>query len=211
MKNAWKNKNVFVKQLQYNQQELSEIKEGQFNYPAHWYLFLSMMHHFNPRSILDIGCGVGAYYKLCERHLPNTEYAGVDYSEDAIEIANHTWSQGSFAVKDLWELTEEDVNSYDVIFVGALLDVMPDADAALDFLLGLHAKNVFISRIRLTDEPSHYKTYTAYEEIETCDYHHNNKNFERLVENGGYTVEAAAGDDYGTGFAAHYYLRRGQQ
>ena len=210
LKNAWKNKDVFEKQLQLNLQELREIKEGQFNYPAHWYLFLNIMHQFSPRSVLDVGCGVGAYYKLCERHLPNTKYTGVDYSADAIEIAKNAWPYGDFAVKDMWGLTEEDVSSYDVIFVGALLDVMPDADAALDFLLNLYANNVFISRIRLTNEPSHYNTYIAYEEIETCDYYHNNENFKRLIESSGYEVVAAAGDDYGTGFAAHYYLSKGK-
>lgn len=205
IKDAWKNENIFAKQLQYN---LMELSIGQHGYPPHWYAFLDLINRFKPNNILDIGCGAGVYFKLCEMYFPDMKYTGVDYAEEAVSVAERAWPNGSFAVKNIWDMDENYVGKHEAILMGALLDIMPDADAALDFALSLNPHNILISRVRLTEKPSYYETYAVYEEAETCKYYHNNEYFQQSITKHGYEVASSVGNDFGTGFDAHYYLTK---
>lgn len=181
---SWKNKNVFIKQLDLNLRELSNK-----NYPEHWLAFIQLINMEKPNSILDIGCGCGAYYELCRKEFPWLKYTGVDYSEEAITLASNKWSHSEFFVKDYKELTPEYVKQFDLIHLGALLDVLPNGDEALEFILSLGAKNVLIGRMKITDNPSHFETYTAYDEITTYAYYHNKTNFLDLCKKYHYIVK----------------------
>jgi trans-aconitate methyltransferase len=181
---SWKNKNVFMKQLDLNLKELSNK-----NYPEHWLAFIQHIKTENPNSILDIGCGCGAYYELCKVEFPLLKYTGVDYSEDAITIASNKWAYSEFFVRDYKELTPEYVKQFDLIHLGALLDVLPNGDEALEFILSLEAKNVLIGRMKITDKPSYFETYTAYDEITTYAYYHNKSNFLDLCKKYHYIVK----------------------
>ena len=75
---SWKNKKVFEKQLELNKFEFNNL------YPQHWFDFLNTIKSLNISNILDVGCGSGVYYKLCQKEIPNINYFGVDYSIDAI-------------------------------------------------------------------------------------------------------------------------------
>mgnify|MGYP003135524552 CR=1 FL=1 len=92
--NEWKNKEVFKSQLKLNEKELD-------NYPIHWSEFLYAFNLIkpSPKTLLDIGCGVGVYYELCRRHHPEIEYCGVDYSKEAIQLAKNKWKGGSWSTK----------------------------------------------------------------------------------------------------------------
>jgi trans-aconitate methyltransferase len=182
--NSWKNNNVFKKQLELNIKELSNEQY----YPSHWKAFLVLLKQNNPKSILDIGCGCGAYYALCNRELNGLIYTGMDYSEDAINLAKNYWSYNGFIVKNYLDLTKEFVNDYDLLHLGALLDVLPNGDEALEFILSLEPKNVLIGRVKLTNKPSFYETYTAYDEITTCAYYHNKENFMLSCKKYGYEI-----------------------
>ena len=186
--NAWKNKVVFDKQLKFNEQEFS-------SYPLHWVSSLQLMEHFKVTSILDVGCGCGSFYKVCKDSLPEVFYEGADYSEDAISLAKKRWEYDGFHVKDVMNLVKEDVESFDLIFLGAVLDVSPKGDDLLDHILSLDAKNILIGRAKLTNETSFYETYTAYDEITTCAYYHNKKNFVDSCEMSGYDI-FSIGDNY---------------
>lgn len=182
--NSWKNEIVFQKQLNLNLQELS----SKTLYPSHWNAFISFIKYINPITILDVGCGCGAFYKLCSVEFNNLTYTGVDYSEEAIELAKKYWGYTGFFVKDYLSLTKEYVSNFDVLHLGALLDVLPNGDEALDFLLTLSSKNVLIGRVKLTENPSYYETYTAYGEITTYAYYHNRQNFLDTCNKHGYNV-----------------------
>jgi trans-aconitate methyltransferase len=174
--NSWKNNNVFKKQLQLNLIELT----NKTTYPSHWNAFISFIEEINPKTILDVGCGCGSFYKLCNIEFPDVKYEGIDYSIDAIELAIKTWSYNNFSVKDYLLLTKDEISTYDVIHLGAILDILPNGDEALDFLLSLEPKNVIIGRMKITDKPSYYETYLAYDEIMTYSYHHNKENFLKI-------------------------------
>lgn len=191
---AWKNKNVFQKQLECNIQELSSKQ----SYPPHWNASIELIQHHEPKTLLDIGCGCGTFCEVCFRNVPNVLYTGMDYSEDAIEIAKEKWNKDAFFVKDVWELTEEDVEPYDLLYMGALLDVRPDADAILEHIFKLKPKALLISRMKLTDAiDSYLETYDAYDEITTCAFYHSGKKFVDMCKDNGYNI---------TNIQDNYYL-----
>jgi len=168
--NSWKNKNVFKKQLDLNINELSN------SYPQHWLDFIKFIKQENPKTILDIGCGCGSYYELCNREFTDIKYTGIDYSLDAIELAKNKWNHNEFYVKDINELSSEYIKEFDIIHMGALLDVLPNGDEVLENILKLLPKKLLIGRMELTDKPSYYETYKAYDEIITYKYYHNKEN-----------------------------------
>ncbi len=184
LKNAWKNEKVFQKQLDYN---LKELKSKE-SYPPHWHSCMSLIEHFGPKSVLDIGCGCGSLSEVFRKEFPDIKYTGTDYSEDAIELANKTWKSFDFYVKDVMDTEKQDVSEYDLLLVGALFDVMPNGDEAMEHLMSICSGSMLISRMKLTENESYHTTYKAYDEIETCAYHHNKNNFFDMCDKYSYNV-----------------------
>jgi len=182
---SWKNnKNIFYEQIELNLKELSS-KE---NYPQHWKDFLVVLDKITINSILDIGCGCGAYYGLLQQNLKDINYTGIDYSTEAINIARNQWKQDNFFVKNVWDLDNAFISDYDALHSSALFDVMDNGDEALNFILGLHPKIFIISRMAFTDTPSYYDTYLAYDKLETCRYYHNTTKFIDTCKANGYMI-----------------------
>ncbi len=184
---SWKNKEASVRQLELNKKELSNTN----NYPDHWKFFLKFVLDQKDiiKSVLDIGCGVGAYYKLCLDNNLGVKYTGIDYSASAIEMAKNHWKYDQFFEMDLWDLTSDYLKQFDLIHLGALLDVLPNGDEALEFLLSLNAERILISRMLIGKTPSEYTTYTAYDIIPTYSYKHNQKNLIILFEKYNYEFD----------------------
>lgn len=179
---SWKNaKSAFHRQLALNQEQLN-------NYPAHWDHFVDLVRASKVTSILDIGCGCGTYCKICEVNFPEVEYYGIDYAEEAISVAKNEWGDDMFAVMDYKSLTKGYVQRFDALHMGALLDVLPDADAALDFILSLDVKHVIISRMRMVNGESRTESYVAYDEIRTTTYYHSQKVFSEICNKHSYQV-----------------------
>lgn len=185
LKESWKNKSVFQRQLDLNLRQL----DGGFSYPPHWRQMLQVLGTLRPKSIHELGCGVGAASQVIKTHIPSIEYSGSDYSEDAIDIAKKQWgSPDKFSVLDIRDMTEDFVQKYDCLLEGAVLDVIPDADDVLKFLLSLKPKNLYLQRMKFTDKPSYYEEYEAYGEITTCQYYHNIDNIFNMSEARDYDI-----------------------
>lgn len=199
--NSWKNTSVFKKQLAFNLKELSG------NYPVHWIIILSLIKKYLPSSFLDVGCGCGALYEVCFKEFPNMSYYGVDYSEEAIDLAKLSWCGDSFSVKNYLSLTTDYVAKFDLIHLGALLDVLPNGDEALEHMLSIKPKSLLISRMKFTELPSFYETYKAYDEITTCAYYHNKDNFIKLCEKYGYEISDTLNNGNDTTHK-HVYLNK---
>ena len=179
---SWKNKEIFNIQLELNIKELND------NYPSHWLDFIKFLNIYKPQSMLDVGCGCGAFSELCNKEFPGLKYVGIDYAEEAIEIAKEQWKGVNFMVKDYKELDKEFISEFDLIHMGALLDVLPNGDEALEYILSLSPKQVLIGRVRLTDNGSHNSKYLAYDKITTYAFNHNQENFIKICKKYGYDV-----------------------
>ena len=187
----WKNKDVFRQQLERNVQELNGP------YPEHWTFLLNHLNQeFAVRSdvisVLDAGCGVGAVGQLLttQIHHPLT-YRGVDYSLEAVEIAQNTWGRErkSFIVKDFQELTPDYCKNINVLHATGLVDIMEDGTRCMRHLLSLGVENVLLTRINTTDKPSYAEKYEAYG-IETFSYKMNYLEMADIVLNSGYRIKA---------------------
>ena len=191
--NSWKNSNVFQSQLSLNLKELS----SENMYPPHWLSFLELVNSFQPKTILDVGCGCGAYYELCKRHL-DIEYTGIDYAKEAIELAKKTWSYDNFIVKDYKELTSEYVQGFDLVHAGAMFDVLPNGDEALEFVMSLKPHSLLIGRMKLTDNESYYNRfrYIPYDSIETYEFYHNKNKFFNICLKYNYSIHQASDSFY---------------
>lgn len=181
----WKSEEVSKKQLELNMRQLS----SRMNYPAHWNFFIGFISEKGIKSILDIGCGVGSYAGLLKQNGFETGYTGIDYSEKAISMAKEQWGFGDFICMDYRNLTKEFISDFHMVHLGAFLDVLPNGDEVLEFILSLEPRNVLISRIEFTKDPSYFTTYSAYDTITTYSYKHNRKNLAMTVERYGYEYE----------------------
>jgi trans-aconitate methyltransferase len=185
LNSSWDNQSVFAKQLELNLSELSSPN----SYPPHWFDFINLAKTVSPTNILDVGCGCGAFFRICELHFPDSNYKGCDFSEHAIKLAKQQWGDFAFFKANLFDLSKESVNEYDLIHFGAILDVLPNGDEALDFIFSLNIQNFIIGRMKLTEKESFYNTYTAYNEIVTCEYFHNINNLESSLVKYNYSIK----------------------
>jgi len=177
---SWKNKNCFTGQIKRNLIELNN------NYPQHWLDFLTLIKKVGTKTLLDVGCGSGVIYKLCEKEYPLL-YTGVDYSSDAVDVSKTQWGYEEFYEKDYKDLTKEYLEKFDTIHLGALLDVLPDGDKSLESILSLSPKNCIITRIRFTDKKDHNKLYQTPYGNKTYEFYHNKDNFYNTIARYGYS------------------------
>ncbi len=186
---SWKNNKVFKKQLSLNIKELE-------NYPNHWYSFIRIIEEIKEKiNLLDIGCGVGTYSELCKRHFKDVSYTGIDYSEEAITIAKETWKNNSlFLTKNVYDLDEEFISNYNLIHMGAFLDVLENANEVLKLILSFSVKYVLISRIDIA-ENHNCTTYKAYDEIITYKYVHGKNEFIDSINSFGYLISKVDGNN----------------
>jgi SAM-dependent methyltransferase len=115
-----------------------------------------------PARLLDFGCGTGHYGELLERHFPGSfEYTGCDYAPEMVEAARAEWPGRTFVVNDLFD-NRLHLGSYDVLLAGALVDVLPEYERALDQLLGSPVPYVLLHRQQLTQGRSRTEVAPGY-------------------------------------------------
>lgn len=188
-KNSWKDSTaVFQRQLSLNISSLAQ-QQSSSDYPPHWISLFDLLRRgmeiIDIKKVLDIGCGCGACKELIRRVYPQLEYTGMDYSEKAIEMARLAWG-GDYRVKDLWEITPEDVAGFDLVHSDALLEVLPNGDEGLAHILSLNAKSLLLNRVQNGDKENHYTTYDAYDILPTYSYYFNRKELLDAFKEAGY-------------------------
>jgi trans-aconitate methyltransferase len=132
--------------------------------------------------MVDIGCGSGSFSKFCKVMFPDISYTGMDYSPNAIGLSKSAWPSTDFFLKDFWSLTSKDMQKYDLIYEDALLDVLSNGDEALNHIMSLKTKAVFLNRVKNGPEPSHYTTYDAYGYLPTYSFYHNREKLIASIE-----------------------------
>jgi SAM-dependent methyltransferase len=115
--------------------------------------FLKALDIINPRaydSLLDVGCGVGPYGVLCQRHYPSLRYYGTDFSPAMIECAHILGCHNDYAV---CKFEDNKFDQYDIILLGGVLEYAGTWNA-LQIVLDRFKSYIILNRIRLTDGPS---------------------------------------------------------
>lgn len=183
----WMSDDVFQQQIDINLQYLNNN-----NYPQHWLDFLEIMNFLSNKietiKLLDVGCGSGYYYKICKQHFKNIDYTGIDFSVNAINVCKKIWSTNKFFVMNYAELNNEFIKTYNIVHAGALFDVLPNGDEALDFILSFQTDYVIIGRINFTDMESHIYECEAYK-TKFIRYRHNINNFKNICNNNNYNIK----------------------
>lgn len=189
---SWKNKSVFNKQLALN---LEQLKANP--YPEHWQAFLKAVSLIkDPKVLVDVGCGCGAFSELLKDNYPDISYIGYDYSSEAVELARSTWKQGLFEVKNYLDLTPDDFKNGEILHACGLHNILFDGDGCMDVFLSLKAKYLILGKISLTSEPSYFRTYSAYDEITTYQFYHNRGSLiEKINKNDYEFIEINPGRD----------------
>lgn len=82
-------------------------------------------------TVLDIGCGNGRVYQLCENL--QVEYTGLDQSEELISIAKKKYPSVRFDVGEMTNLPYKDA-SFSIIICVATFNHLPDVDSRLKAL-----------------------------------------------------------------------------
>lgn len=198
--NSWKNKKVFEKQLSLNLKELSGT------YPSHWNAFLVFIGYLEKtpaKRIIDVGCGCGSYSELCRRHAPWLRYTGIDYAQEAVDVASKQWFNATFFQKDYKDLTRSDFEQIDILHACSLHNVLPDGDTCMEFLLSLRPKYAIFGKIYTTIDKSHYTVYKAYDEINAYLFKHNGYWLRDLFKNNGYIIK-----EIKDGEASNFFLTR---
>jgi SAM-dependent methyltransferase len=189
----WKIKTLHEKQLQLNKNEYES------KWPSHWDFLVKIgKENFNPETkVLDIGCGCGFFNLLLENQTPliGENYTGIDYSENAMEIAKQNFS-GNFNVKNYTDLTKDFTSNFDFGIISALTNVLPNGDEALNFLLSLNIPNLILLKILTTQNDFHCSTYTAYDTATTYKFEHNNEKFNQIIMDNGYKIIYNSGNEY---------------
>lgn len=197
-KDSWKNRIVFEKQLELNTKELY------VDMPDHWKIFLSFIKRIKPLTLLDVGCGCGAFAELLKIHHPLINYTGMDYAEEAIKLASREWEHAKFIQKNYTDLTKDDVKDFDVVSSCALHQILSNGDEAIKHFLSLEAKTLIFMKLDVTNKPSYYNVYKAYNEINTYEYFHNYGNLLEMFRDYGYSAEEVKQ----TNRTSHFLLRK---
>jgi predicted TPR repeat methyltransferase len=178
--NSWRDcKESFEKQLQCNLFELNG------NYPPHWNSFLFCIDKNKPKRVVDIGCGVGAYGKLCLDK--SIEYIGYDYSENAIGIAKREWEL-DVCCSDYKDISKDHIKDGDLVVANALCDVLPNAHDCLLHLLNLDAGRILIQRIEYSSGEKYFSEYNAYN-LTTYKFFHNREETYHAISSFGYSLK----------------------
>lgn len=146
--------------------------------------------------ILDFGCGVGHYADLLDRAFPRFEYVGCDYSEAMIAEARSRRPDHTYLVNDLFDNRLE-LETFDVILAGALVDVIDRFQEALQLLLGSGAQYLVLHRQRMTHGASRVDIVGGYKGQRTYASHLGFDELEVLAEKHGRRVAETVRVDEG--------------
>ena len=182
--NTWRDSpDTFLKQLYLNYQELQKPYD---DLPLHWKSYLSFLYNLKLDKIIDIGCGCGTLSYLTKQYYPNIKYIGYDYSPCAIEIAKTAFPDGEFYISDYKDLKVDTKNT--ALLQNALLDVLPNADQALETILQYNFPFLISLRTRFTEKDSYSNEYQTPYGIYTYEYHHNRDKFINLINKHNYKL-----------------------
>lgn len=110
---------------------------------------------------LDVGCGVGHYGVLCNRHYPRLNYFGSDASAAMVAEAD-AWQPDLHVIETPFE--DNAFEAFPIVLVSQVMEMLDDPIAALELVLAKMREGSYLilHRLRWTKEASravYEKTY----------------------------------------------------
>jgi trans-aconitate 2-methyltransferase len=90
---------------------------------------------FQPKSILDIGCGPGNSSQVLLQRWPDALLTGIDNSVNMIEKAKSSYPNNTWIVADASEYTSN--TKYDIVFSNATIQWLPNHESLFNKLFNL--------------------------------------------------------------------------
>lgn len=109
-------------------------------------LFRTLATDPNCRTISDIGCATGRFFRYFRKISPNLEYKGFDVSQAAIEYARNLYANGNFTVFDGNVKSPLNLQS-DIVFCRDVVIHQPNPSEFLSDLYDV-TKSYLILRVR---------------------------------------------------------------
>ncbi len=81
---------------------------------------LSNISNLNACSVLDVGCGLGDFYKFLQDKNINSTYTGLDISKEFIDIANKKYPVANFINSSITKLKLSTINKHDYVFASGI-------------------------------------------------------------------------------------------
>jgi trans-aconitate 2-methyltransferase len=116
---------------------------------------LARVHHRNPNTVIDLGCGPGNSTALLARRWPKAKLEGLDSSEPMLDQARRSGITAQWHSGDI--PTWAPKHRYDVIFTNATIQWIADQETLLPRLMSyLEPEGVFAFQVPANfNEPSH--------------------------------------------------------
>jgi SAM-dependent methyltransferase len=84
---------------------------------------LALLSDKRCRSVLDIGCGAGAFFHVLRETMPHVEYRGIDISGAQIRRARENFGE-HFAQADAARLSAAELKAYDAVHINSVFAFM---------------------------------------------------------------------------------------
>jgi ubiquinone/menaquinone biosynthesis C-methylase UbiE len=102
-----------------------------------------MIRPLDFRSVLDVGCGQGAFLQELQSEFPHIEVNGIDISSSAVELARKRVANGRFSMLDITSKFLEE--KCDLVVCSEVLEHIPDDVLALQNLRRMTGRYLLIS------------------------------------------------------------------
>jgi trans-aconitate 2-methyltransferase len=95
--------------------------------------------NYQPKNIIDIGCGPGNSGQILTANWPDVNFLGIDSSVKMIEKAKKDYPKQNWITADVSQF--ESTTKYDIVYSNAAIQWIPDHKNLLEKLFGLLSDN----------------------------------------------------------------------
>jgi len=151
------------------------------------YEYLKIIEEINPKSVLDVGCGMGLDYEMYKSNNSAIEYHGIDACEGFIEDNKKNHPEADFRVARAQELPFED-NSFDLVTCRGVLEHLDEPETAISEIARVSKQHVVLIWFLI---PSKKEKITLHEQGYYRNIYSEDRIMKCLEENGlkiGYTT-----------------------
>lgn len=140
------------------------------NYVSTIEFLIKKLSNENFNSLIDVGCGDGRLVKELMHDFPNKNIWGIDYSEEAISLAQVLNKSGKYQQKDITHDTEE---TFDIVTLIEVFEHIP-LELADSFIRGvsnhLKSNGILYVTVPHSNKPVEYKHYRHFtvESLVSC-------------------------------------------